>query len=851
VKRTLTSVVLGGAVEGVKQASEVGCEADWMIEWATAGLGGPWKSFPGGAGTVTLGNAAAPFETAELTGLEPETPYYLRGTLEEDFGTFEAKLLRPDNRGIDVDPAHTGESAARVKGSLLPAPFETKWRIEYSASQTTLDSGGGTVLSEGTVSQAEAEALQTATGANPVFPESDISGLSPSTQYFVRFVAEDEPEWPPKSGMKHHKVVVSPDAQFETHGPPVAEASGTPALRLETLRVLGYVVPHGFDTHYRFQYGPTTAYGSETPEADAGSGGASGIEAVAAAADLPGLSPGQTYHYRIVASSASGGGATVHGVDHILAVPVPGEGAGTNEEASRPCVNEALRTGPSARLPDCRAYEQVTPVDKGGAQQAVSYGNQVEFGALVGEDGNHLAFEHLLVHWGSGQAPYFFSRQEGGGWQMTAGTAQPEAGFNHYEPELFNPDLTQFAFSSEWHTGRAESPNREFKAGLPGGPYPTVASVPRVQVGVPQRSGWVAASGDFSKRILMVEDRTVCGHPTGTTSGSDLYEFVEGRCSQVNVKSDGSPVGACGATMVSGLRRAEGPTTQQTSARDAVSRDGTHVFFEAVPGGSCSAASHVYVRLGGVTTVDIGAYSFVAANADGDQVLLEARNGAAQQLVLYDANTGTGRVLLTLHEPFSGAQQLHVHVSEDFSTIYLESTEQLTPDASPISDAHNIDLYRYDVGSAALRYIAQVEAPKEFGVTPDGRYAQWRGIVAGLPFGDWLREDAIRYDGVRGVVECVSCASALNPGYPWRPHTGAEAECWNRGMVRREPRCCQSTVRVCSSTPPRRCSRRISTAKAPSLQAAGQDRGGRRPLMCTNGAQTALKAARTCRAASR
>src|SRR5262249_23716521 len=67
--------------------------------------------------------------------------------------------------------------------------------------------------------------------------------------------------------------------------------------------VTGSVDPGGFfDTRYHFEYGPTTAYGAFSAEADAGSG--SGAIAVASATG--GLTPGVTYHYRLVAWNKEG-----------------------------------------------------------------------------------------------------------------------------------------------------------------------------------------------------------------------------------------------------------------------------------------------------------------------------------------------------------------------------------------------------------------------------------------------------------------------------------------------------------------------------------------------------------------
>jgi len=769
--RTLTSVVLGGTA--YTAVPEPGCEAQWTIEWSTT-PNGPWQEFPGGHGTVNLAEGSAHFQTGELTGLEPETTYYQRATLtvnstvaSEESGTFESKPLHPFGAGVEAENASITEASAHLTVSVQPSPFETHWRLEYSASRAELENDEGTLVSQGTITQAEAEALQNAIKANIVPFEADLTGLEPSTAYYLRAVAEDEPEWPPSSGEFRHKEFVSGIRKFETHGPPVAEASGTPAIHGETLRLLGYVIPHGFDTHYRFQYGETEAYGSETPEEDAGSGGASGIEATAAAADLPGLEAGHTYHYRIAATSAAAGGTTVYGADHTLTVPIPGEG----EEPQAPCPNQALRTGASARLPDCRAYEQVTPAEKGGAQQAFSYGNQINFGALIGEDGDHLLFQHPLVHWGTGLAPYFFARDPHLGWQMTPGTAQPEAGFDTYTPELFNPNLTRFAFSAEWHTGVAMSPEIEFKSGLPGGPYPTIASIPRAQTRLQGGLlGWVAASQDFSKLILATTDRTlVPAHPTGTASGADLYEYSAGALRQANVDTAGATIGSCGASVARGIAE---PSLSHGTTAHSLSADGSRLFFYAVPTGeACSEPTHLYLRTDGgqpdAETTDLGPYAFLAANSQGTELLLEAPGAATQQILLYDTATATAKPLLTLHEDHNGGNHLTLFASEDLSTFYLHTQEQLTSDAPPPTGDHALfshDLYRYDLAAETLRFVAQQQGFNEFYVTPDGRFASWRSESPAFyaPGAEMPRQE-ILYDSVHNLIQCASCGFSFNP----------------------------------------------------------------------------------------
>jgi hypothetical protein len=71
------------------------------------------------------------------------------------------------------------------------------------------------------------------------------------------------------------------------------------------------VYPNSEGTSYYWQYGTTTSYGSRTKSVNAGSGSAP----VSLSTQLAGLKPGTKYHYRLVASNASG---TQYGYDGSL-----------------------------------------------------------------------------------------------------------------------------------------------------------------------------------------------------------------------------------------------------------------------------------------------------------------------------------------------------------------------------------------------------------------------------------------------------------------------------------------------------------------------------------------------------
>ena len=94
---------------------------------------------------------------------------------------------------------------------------------------------------------------------------------------------------------------------------PTATTGSANGVTQTSAKLHGTVKPNQEATTWHFEFGTTTAYGTNTPEQGpiaAGSGNTS------VSADAIGLAPGTVYHYRLVATNASG---SIPGKDRLFA----------------------------------------------------------------------------------------------------------------------------------------------------------------------------------------------------------------------------------------------------------------------------------------------------------------------------------------------------------------------------------------------------------------------------------------------------------------------------------------------------------------------------------------------------
>jgi NHL repeat-containing protein len=203
-----------------------------------------------------------------------------------------------------------------------------------------------------------------------------VTGLSPNAHYFVRLkVARTfDPSESSTSGY----------IEFDTEStPPVVSDIGAVEIADTSARLVGTIDPKNSATGYVFEYGTTPGLGSTTAPLNVGGG----TTPITVSQVVGGLSKDTEYYFRLVATNASGTTQSATKTFHTRALPFPPSDPGN-------CPNGALRVEQgSTHLPDCFAYEMVSPPDKNqgsiGGRGAVG-GDLMSAG--FSRDGDAVAF---------------------------------------------------------------------------------------------------------------------------------------------------------------------------------------------------------------------------------------------------------------------------------------------------------------------------------------------------------------------------------------------------------------------------------------------------------------------------
>jgi sugar lactone lactonase YvrE len=695
---------------------------------------------PGGQGCAPTDSVAISFAGTGIAVSSATGDSYLANSSEGQVFVYSAPVTIPDvttGAASEVTP-----TSATLNGTVNPSGLPvTECQFEY-VDAADYQPGAPDPYASGQTATCTPSAAEVGTGTEPVEVHANVTGLTPGVNYHFRLKAENANG--PNFGS---------DETFSTPPPPSIDSATVTALSASSANLNAKINPQGAETHYRFEYGTSTAYGTSVPIPDGVIPAAS--TDVAVSERVEGLSANiSTYHWRVVASNASG---QTTSPDHTFIYSAAG-----------------------ASLPDNRAYEMVTPPQKNGAL----IGDVAFVGGepTISSEGTRVIASSIQCFAGSescnGQhgdgvgSPYSFTRTSSG-W-VTTPLAPPASTFAQNTPWGYSADTGLALFSMPTAPFGQDNfyARRSDGSFLDIGPNTPPEEGAKGPIGGKVRGIAQAQTADFSHLAWETEARWPFDERNAGFIFS-AYEYVGVDNSQpmlVGVSGgEGSTdlIGACGTDL--------GAIPGNQVSPGVMSADGRTVYFTALTdgggaGSSCSSgsganettevpANAVYARVDGelsdAHTVAISRFRSSGEECPAGEAVGE--RACRERTSPSECGGGEGAGEKACREAVGNpAGALLVGAATDGSKAFFASTQQLTDGASEDSHAgddashgcaaavgpNGCNLYEYDFNNPAGHKLIDVSGgdvsgggPRVQGVmalTPDGSHVYFvaKGVLS-------------------------------------------------------------------------------------------------------------------------
>ncbi len=273
-KVTRTTASFPGAINGD------GKPARYHFEWGESeALGQDTPPMAAGEGEEKV--------LASITGLHAGGIYFYRLVGEDEDG-INYGVIRELEMPAAVEVLATGAAqsitpkTAILTGTLSPNGVDAHYYFEW-----------GTSTAYGHESPSFPPGTEAGSAKEAVPAKTELSGLTPNTTYHFRLVGSNE-----------FGRTYGADAHFTTSGLPRITTEPASGIGHETATLNAKIDPDELASRYHFEYGETTAYGSEVPLG--GEAIAAGEAPVAKSVALSKLELGVTYHFRVVAENEAG-----------------------------------------------------------------------------------------------------------------------------------------------------------------------------------------------------------------------------------------------------------------------------------------------------------------------------------------------------------------------------------------------------------------------------------------------------------------------------------------------------------------------------------------------------------------